>query len=246
MFCAVDANQHKFVFHGKSGNFVGIESHTDLPSEKFLKGEPAGKIAQRSVVVQLDDEFRIRHGEKILAGNFSGVNGAERDRRHEAEGAHHFRGAANVLLTNEQVQVAIGAHRRVTIGLHRQYWPFYDQSANSFRGEAIEDAKKLRSQSQCEEHSLSLAIGERLPYFGRDQRLFKITKARGQMASHAMFLREDKQTRPIRGAEQACKPLAIVRWRSALEQRRPFVPQRSDAGQMRRGYRLGHSDPRLA
>ena len=38
----------------------------------------------------------------------------------------------------------------------------------------------------------------------------------------------------------------IVRWGGALEEHGPFVPERSDARQMRRGYRFGHSDLKIS
>jgi hypothetical protein len=50
------------------------------------------------------------------------------------------------------------------------------------------------------------------------------------MAGHAVFFREDQQASPIHGTEQASKPLTIVRWRSALDERGPFVPERCGAG----------------
>ena len=133
----MNANQHKFVFHREGGDVVTIDAHADLPREKFLKRKAAGKIAQRAVVVQLDDEFRIRLGEKILAGNPAGVNGAERDCRRLTCRAHQFRGPANVTLPNEHVQVAIAAHRRVAIGLHRENRSLYHQGLNTLRTEQL-------------------------------------------------------------------------------------------------------------
>jgi len=60
MFCAVNRDQHEFVFHRKGGSFMSIEAHADVPREKILEGEPARKIAQGEIVVQLDDEFQLR------------------------------------------------------------------------------------------------------------------------------------------------------------------------------------------
>jgi len=57
MFCAVDADQHEFIFHRECRRFAAIETNKDLACEKILKGKPAGKVAQRAVVVELDDQF---------------------------------------------------------------------------------------------------------------------------------------------------------------------------------------------
>src|SRR5260370_42653756 len=86
---------------------------------------------------------------------------------------------------------------------------------------------------------------KRLAYFRGGQIPGQTAQTCGEMPSHAVRLREDEQTSPIRAPEQTSKPLRIVRWRSALEQRGPFILVRSNAGWMRRGYRLGHSDSKV-
>jgi hypothetical protein len=191
---------------------MGIETHADLPREKSLEGEPAGKIAQGEIVVQLDEKFRIRVGKKILAWDFPGIDSAERNCGLVTSGDHQFRGPANIALANKQIQVAIGAHRRVAIRLHREHWPFYDKGTDSLRGEPVQYAKQLRRQPQSKKILHTLAIDKRLPYFRRDQALFETAETRCQMAGHAVFFREDEQASPIHGTEQASKPLTITRW----------------------------------
>src|SRR5258708_16470007 len=60
-----------------------------------------------------------------------------------------------------------------------------------------------------------------------DHILVQTAQTCGEMARHAVRLREDEQTSPIRAPEQTYEPLRIVRWRGALEQRSPFVLVRS-------------------
>src|SRR5260370_16937984 len=100
MFGPVDTDEHQFVFHRKCGNFVAIDLYADLSREKLCKWQTTGKITQREIVVQFDEEFRIRLGKKILAGNFPGVDSAEGDSRHKARTPHPFRTATTLLLPN--------------------------------------------------------------------------------------------------------------------------------------------------
>src|SRR5260370_26132315 len=119
VFGSVDADQHEFIFHGQCRRLAAIQRNTDLARKKILKWKPARKIAQRDVVVQLDDEFRIRLREKILARNFPGVDGAKPAGGYEVCCTHQFRGTANIPLANKQVPVAVPAQRRVAISAHR-------------------------------------------------------------------------------------------------------------------------------
>src|SRR5260370_39118204 len=94
----------------------------------------------------------------------------------------------------------------ISIGLHCQYGPFYDEGADSLRSEAVEYAKQLRGQPQSKKIPRALAIDERLPDFRRDQIFFKTAQRCHEMSCHAMVFREDKQARPIRGTKQARDP----------------------------------------
>ena len=49
--------------------------------------------------------------------------------------------AANVALANEQIEVAIAAHRGIAIGLHRKHRPFDDQGPDSLQSKTIQDTK---------------------------------------------------------------------------------------------------------
>ena len=51
----MDADQYEFVFYRKGGSFVAVDAHANPAREEFFDGKPAGKIAQREIVVQLDD-----------------------------------------------------------------------------------------------------------------------------------------------------------------------------------------------
>jgi hypothetical protein len=51
----MDAYQYELVFHREGGSFAAIEAHANLAPEEFFDGKPAGEIAQREIVVQLDD-----------------------------------------------------------------------------------------------------------------------------------------------------------------------------------------------
>jgi len=57
MFCAVDADQHEFIFHRECRRFAAIETNTDLACGKNPQGGAGGKVSQRAVVVELDDQF---------------------------------------------------------------------------------------------------------------------------------------------------------------------------------------------
>jgi len=58
-------------------------------------------------------------------------------------------------------------------------------------------------------------------------------QARRQVSDDAVFFREDEQARTIRGTKQLGEPQRVVRWRSALKQNGPLVPERRDIGEMR-------------
>jgi len=73
----------------------------------------------------------------------------------------------------------------------------------------------------------------------------EIAQTRRQVAGYAVRFCKREQTRPIREPEQSCQTLPIGRWRSALQQGRPFVPEKIDVGWKRWNDRLGHNNPRL-
>src|SRR5580693_993957 len=127
MFCTVDANQDQLIFDGKRWGFASIERHANLTREEFLDREPAWKIAQREIVVQFHEQLRLRPTEKILAWDFAGVDGAKRNLRTVTRGDHQLRGATNVALANEKIEVAIATHSGITVSLNREHWPFHDQ-----------------------------------------------------------------------------------------------------------------------
>ena len=137
MLCAVNADQHEFVFHCQGGSFIRIEAHANLPREEIFDGQRARKISQGELVVQFNKQLRIGFGEKILPRNFARVDGAEGNGRLVAGGDQRLRGATDVSLPDEQVQVAVAAHCGIAIGLHGQHWPFDDQRADVLRGEQL-------------------------------------------------------------------------------------------------------------
>src|SRR5271169_409178 len=100
MFCAVNADQYQLVFHRKGRGVVAVEAHANLAREKLFNGEPAREVAQREVVVQFHEQLSVGLGEKILAGNFPGVYGAEGNGGLETRGLQRLRGAADVALTD--------------------------------------------------------------------------------------------------------------------------------------------------
>ena len=55
MLCAMDADQYELVFYRKGGSFVAVDAHANPAREEFVDGKRAGKIAQREIIVQLDD-----------------------------------------------------------------------------------------------------------------------------------------------------------------------------------------------
>src|ERR1700687_2518371 len=109
----------------------------DLPFEPLFDGKAAGEIAQRKLVVKFKEQVRTWLREKILAGNFSGVDGCKGHCRDEARCDHEFRGAANVPLTNEEIEVAVAAHRGVAVGPDREDRTFDNQCADSRRSKLI-------------------------------------------------------------------------------------------------------------
>ena len=86
MLCAMDANEHEFVFHAGRRHFMTINADVNLPSEEFLDRKRTRKVAQRQVIVEFDQQFRVGIGKKVLPRNLAGVNGAKRNGRLVARG----------------------------------------------------------------------------------------------------------------------------------------------------------------
>ncbi len=103
MFCAVNTDVNQFVFDRQGRNFVDILVHESAPRETLFERQGSGKVAQREIVVQLDEQLCVAIGEKILAGNFAGVDGADGNGCHVTCGQQQFRGATDVALADEQV-----------------------------------------------------------------------------------------------------------------------------------------------
>src|SRR5260221_12033658 len=62
----------------------------------------------------------------IDAGDLPGIDCGERNSGRETVSAQQFRGAADVALANEEINVCIATHRRIALGEHRQDPHFYD------------------------------------------------------------------------------------------------------------------------
>ena len=102
----MDADQYELVFHRKGGSFVAVDAHANPAREEFFDGKRAGKIAQREIIVQLDDQLRVSLGEKILPGNFAGINGTEGNGCLVTCSQQGFCGAADVSLADKEVEIA--------------------------------------------------------------------------------------------------------------------------------------------
>jgi len=161
--------------------------------------------------VQLDDEFRMRIEKRYWPGIFPpsmALSGLRRRNQRRSSIPWPDECPAGE-------QASPGRHRRASPGRHTpapRALAFYDQGADSLRGELLQYAKQLRRQPQSKNNLRALAIDKRLPYFRRDQALFETAETRCQMAGHAVFFGEGEQARPIHGTKQASKPLTIERW----------------------------------
>ena len=202
--------QHEFVFHGEGGSFVAIEAHADLPREKFFEGKPAGKIAQREIVVQLDEKIRIGLGEKILAGNFAGIDGAERNGglRSPQRSSIPWRGECPA-----GGQANPDRHSCAWRDRHRPAWqapdPFTTSAPIPVGSETIQKAKKLRRQSQRERKFAHAGDRSAFALFLPEPGLpLKIAQTALPDVLYAVLFRKDQQAGPIRGAEQIGEPLS--------------------------------------
>jgi len=74
MRSAVDTDVYKLIFDRQGRNFMTIELHASLAREELFDREPAGKVAQREIVMQFNEQPTVGPREKILSRNLSGVD----------------------------------------------------------------------------------------------------------------------------------------------------------------------------
>jgi hypothetical protein len=222
----VNADEDEFVFHTEGGSVVGIEAHADLAFEEFFEREPAREIAQREIVVQLDEQLRFRPGKKILSGDFSGVDGGDGNSSLVTGREHQFSGAANVALANEQIEVSVAAHRGVVVGLHREHGAFYDKRGDFLRGELIQNSKKFRAQLQGVKNLFTPAIHEGLMDGCGDGAIAQFAQRCGEMAHDTVILSESEQPGPIHGRNQEVEFFRSGYGGGAREEQSPFVLER--------------------
>src|SRR5690242_20663316 len=137
MLGAMNADKHKRIFHAGRRHFVTVEAYVKLAREEVLDGKWPGKISQGQVIVEFDQQFRIRVGEEVLSGNFAGVNGPERHRGLITGRNHQLRRAADVALPDEQIEVAVGTHGWIGIGLRSERRSFCYQYRDSLPAEEL-------------------------------------------------------------------------------------------------------------
>ena len=223
MLCAVDANEHEFVFHAWCRNLTGINRNPNLPRKEILDGQRPREITKRQIIVEFDQQFRIRIGEEVLPRNFARVNGAKRYRRLVARRNHQLRGAAYVLLSDQQIEVPVGADGGIGIGLCGEHRSLYDQGGDSLFAEELQQTKKLCGQAERQQVLRAPAFQQRLFDLRRSRNGDLIVQAGRKLPGNAMFFREPQQAWPIDAGQQFQKPSRVALERDAFTQGHPLA-----------------------
>jgi hypothetical protein len=165
MLCAVNRNQHEFIFGRESGNFMRIDGDPHLPTEKAFQGKRPGMVAKGQLGVKLNQQLRARLPENILTRNLFRLDCCRRNSRFISEADHQFRRTQNVRIAQNQIEIAVLAQPGIAIATRRKDRPLDDQRFDTSRGEGIEYSEHLRGQIQGEHGVEAGPVAEFLAHF---------------------------------------------------------------------------------
>src|SRR5260370_26557564 len=104
-------------------------------------------ISKRSLGVEFDEKLCARFVESMLAGKLRCLDGAERHCGRVPERNHCFGGTSNVLVANDQIEVAVLPPSRLAVASHRQRRSFGDQRLDTQTCKALDQAEHLDDQA---------------------------------------------------------------------------------------------------
>src|SRR5215472_2904601 len=170
-------------------------------------------------------------GEQVLARNFAGINSGEWDRCLVAGRNHQLRGAADVALPDQEIEVAVSAHRWIGVGFSSEHRPLYRECRDSLFAEELQQTKKLRRQTKRQEIFCAAALHERLLDLRRDPSSAVTVQASSELPNNAMLPREQQQTLPVDGGQQFEQLFLVAPGRDAFAQGRPLAFERAKVRQ---------------
>lgn len=162
VFGAVDAEEDQGVLGRKRENAAAVESDAGAAGEEGVQGERAGKIAQGALGVQLHDGVRALAQKKKLAGNFSGGGRREGNLGGKTAILHDARGARNVAVVHEEVEIAVLAEAGVAEGLRRKHRAFDRDALDALGRETPGEQEELRGHEKCEEEMRAARLQQAL------------------------------------------------------------------------------------
>src|SRR5258707_2701472 len=104
-------------------------------------------ISKRSLGVEFDEKLCARFVESILAGKLRCLDGAERHCGRVPERNHCFGGTPNVLVANDQIEVAVLPPSRLAVASRRKSRSFGDQRLDTQTRKVFKQVEHLRDQA---------------------------------------------------------------------------------------------------
>ena len=135
--------------------------------------------------------------------------------------------AANVPLADEEINVAVAAHRGIAIGPDREDRALHDECADSCRSKLVQNTEELRRHAQRDKVLGALTIEKRPLCLLQDRVSIQLAEARREVAQNAVLSCKLKQPRPISRLYKWGEFLRIGLGRGAFEQDRPLVLNRA-------------------
>src|ERR1700682_4557265 len=89
---------------------------------------------------------------------------------------HHFRGAVNIPLANDEIKITVLPHCGIAVTSLRERWPFDCQRADASSFKVFEQTKQLRCHAQSEGRLRALPFAEPLLNLARNRGLLKATQ----------------------------------------------------------------------
>ena len=115
MLCAMNAVQQQFIFEAQRRHIAAVQRHAPLAGIEILDAHGPRIVAKGALGVEFDEALRAGALEEIFAGYFSGLDGAFWNVRIETQGDHVLRCRQNIAVANDQVEIDVAPHRRVTV-----------------------------------------------------------------------------------------------------------------------------------
>ena len=181
--------------------------------------------------MKLDAEPCFRAQENVLAGNFSRIDGRQRNFGFIPKTEHQLGCPANIPAAHDQIEIPVLPHSGIAVAPHGQDRPFDCQRLNAGRRKSLKQPEEFRSHAQCRERVSALPFPEFLTDRGGHRGFLAISKPHRCEGEESVVFSESQQSAPVHSAAKGPRKAPRVGSGACqLEQNGPFRAGRAGLG----------------